>query len=225
MSALPSSVTLLRTRPVAAGHWRAFLAVARHLNFRAAAEELALTQSAVSRQIQALEDEVGLPLFLRHTRAVELTGAGAQLQRTVAPALERIDAAVRLVRQTAGRKSVAIATWASFASTWLIPRMEAFQRDHPATCLCRRHRPFGAVACQVCKRPGKFAFMGRQHGGCVNRLVVSCRGQGAGIEHLERRLPKLGQLRCSIPTAGAGKDRRNTAHRRIEAISHHDVGR
>ena len=131
MPAPPSSVTLLRTRPVAAGHWRAFLAVARHLNFRAAAEELALTQSAVSRQIQALEDEVGLPLFLRHTRAVELTGAGAQLQRTVAPALERIDAAVRLVRQTAGRKSVAIATWASFASTWLIPRMEAFQREHP----------------------------------------------------------------------------------------------
>ena len=126
----PSS-SLLRTRTVAAGHWRAFLAVARHLNFRAAAEELSLTQSAVSRQIQALEDEVGLPLFLRHTRAVELTGAGAQLQRTVAPALERIDAAVRLVRQTAGRKSVAIATWASFASTWLIPRMEAFQRDHP----------------------------------------------------------------------------------------------
>lgn len=45
----------------------------RHLNFRAAADELALTQSAVSRQIQALEEEVGVPLFLRHTRAVELT--------------------------------------------------------------------------------------------------------------------------------------------------------
>ena len=123
--------SLLRTRPVAAGHWRAFLAVARHLSFRAAAEELSLTQSAVSRQIQALEDEVGVPLFLRHTRAVELTSAGAQLQRAVAPALERIDAAVRMVRQTAGRKNVAIATWASFASTWIIPRMEAFQRDHP----------------------------------------------------------------------------------------------
>ena len=124
-------ITHLRTRPVAVGHWRAFLAVARHLNFRAAAEELALTQSAVSRQIQALEDEVGVPLFLRHTRAVELTGAGGQLQRAVAPALERMDAAVRLVRQTAGRKSVAITTWASFASMWLIPRMEEFQRDNP----------------------------------------------------------------------------------------------
>ncbi|MFT3813619.1 MAG: LysR substrate-binding domain-containing protein [Acidovorax sp.] len=123
--------SVMRTRPVAAGHLRAFLAVARHLNFRAAAHDLALTQSAVSRQIQALEDEVGVPLFLRHTRAVELTGAGAQLQRAVAPALERVDAAVRQVRQTAGRQTVAISTWASFASMWLIPRMEQFQRDHP----------------------------------------------------------------------------------------------
>ncbi len=121
----------LRTRPVSAGHWRAFEAVARHLNFRAAADELALTQSAVSRQIQSLEDEVGMALFLRHTRAVELTSAGAQLLRAVAPALERIDGAVRLVRQSAGRQSVAITTWASFASMWLIPRLEAFQREHP----------------------------------------------------------------------------------------------
>ncbi|WP_231940704.1 LysR substrate-binding domain-containing protein [Acidovorax sp. RAC01] len=131
MTPADSPPAVLRSRPVGAGHWRAFLAVARHLNFRAAAEDLALTQSAVSRQIQALEDEVGVPLFLRHTRAVELTSAGAQLQRAVAPAIERMDAAVRLVRQTAGRRSVAITTWASFASTWLIPRMEEFQRDNP----------------------------------------------------------------------------------------------
>lgn len=120
-----------RTRPIAAGHLRAFEAVARHLNFRAAAEELSLTQSAVSRQIQALEDEVGTALFLRHTRAVELTSAGNQLLRAAGSALERIDAAVRQIRQSAGRKSVAITTWASFASMWLIPRLEAFQREHP----------------------------------------------------------------------------------------------
>ena len=120
-----------RSRPIAAGQLRAFEAVARHLNFRAASEEMALTQSAVSRQIQALEDDVGVLLFLRHTRAVELTGAGAQLLRAVLPALERMDSAVRLIRQSAGRKSVAISTWASFASMWLIPRLEAFQRQHP----------------------------------------------------------------------------------------------
>lgn len=125
------SQTHLRTRPVSAGHLRAFEAVARHLNFRAAAEEMALTQSAVSRQIQALEDEVGASLFLRHTRAVELTTAGALLLNAVAQALPRVDAAVRQIRQSAGRKSVSLTTFASFASMWLIPRLEAFQRTHP----------------------------------------------------------------------------------------------
>lgn len=121
----------LRTRPISVGQLRAFEAVARHLNFRVAADELALTQSAVSRQIQTLEQEVGVNLFLRHTRAVELTTAGAQLLRAVLPSLQRMDAAVRQIRRSAGRKSVAISTWASFASMWLIPRLEAFQSEHP----------------------------------------------------------------------------------------------
>ncbi|MFO1245211.1 MAG: LysR substrate-binding domain-containing protein [Ramlibacter sp.] len=125
------SQTHLRSRPISAGHLRAFEAVARHLNFRAASEEMALTQSAVSRQIQALEEEVGVSLFLRHTRAVELTSAGAQLLMAVSQALPRIDGAVRQIRQSAGRKSVSLTTFASFASMWLIPRLEAFQRDHP----------------------------------------------------------------------------------------------
>ena len=125
------SQTHLRTRPISAGHLRAFEAVARHLNFRAASEELALTQSAVSRQIQTLEDDVGASLFLRHTRAVELTSAGALLLGAVARALPQIDGAVRQIRQSAGRKSVSITTFASFASMWLIPRMEVFQRDNP----------------------------------------------------------------------------------------------
>ena len=125
------SQTHLRTRPISAGQLRAFEAVARHLNFRAAAEEMALTQSAVSRQIQAIEEEVGASLFLRHTRAVELTSAGAQLLLAVQQALPRIDGAVRQIRQSAGRKSVSLTTFASFASMWMIPRLEAFQRDNP----------------------------------------------------------------------------------------------
>ena len=128
---MPPPHTHLRSRPIAAGQLRAFEAVARHLNFRAASEELSLTQSAVSRQIQSLEDDVGVSLFLRHTRAVELTSAGAQLLRAVLPSLERIDGTVRMIRQSSGRKSVAISTWASFASMWLIPRLEAFQQAHP----------------------------------------------------------------------------------------------
>ncbi|MCC2674656.1 MAG: transcriptional regulator, LysR family-like protein [Ramlibacter sp.] len=125
------SQTHLRTRPISAGHLRAFEAVARHLNFRAAAEEMALTQSAVSRQIQSLEEEVGVSLFLRHTRAVELTSAGAQLLMAVSQSLPRIDNTVRQIRQSAGRRAVALTTFASFASMWLIPRLEQFQRDNP----------------------------------------------------------------------------------------------
>lgn len=125
------SQTHLRTRPVQAGHLRAFEAVARHLNFRAASEEMALTQSAVSRQIQALEEEIGAPLFLRHTRAVELTAAGTLLLQAVNQALPRIDTAVRQIRQSTGRQHVNVTTFASFASMWLIPKLEAFQRENP----------------------------------------------------------------------------------------------
>jgi LysR family transcriptional regulator, glycine cleavage system transcriptional activator len=121
----------VRQRPLVLGALRAFEAVARHLNFRAAGEELHLTQSAVSRQIQGLEDEVGAPLFQRDTRQVSLTAQGAVLLRAVMPSLERIDAAVRQIRTTQARPRVSIETFASFATLWLIPRLEAFQRTHP----------------------------------------------------------------------------------------------
>ena len=120
-----------RQRPLAVGPLRAFEAVARLLSFRMAAEELHLTQSAISRQIRALEEEIGCTLFLRGTRHVELTADGATLQATTVPVLERLDQAVRQIRQTRGRRVVNVTTFASFASLWLIPRLEAFQRDHP----------------------------------------------------------------------------------------------
>ena len=128
---MPHTAKPVRQRPLPAGYLRAFAAVARHLNFRAAAEELALTQSAVSRQIQALEHEVGAALFLRHTRSVELTSAGGLLLRACGPALQQIDSAVQQIRHSHGRKIVSVTTWASFASMWLIPRLEIFQREHP----------------------------------------------------------------------------------------------
>ena len=108
------------------GHWRAFL-YRRAPWFGSRSSRGTGAPQSASHQIQALEDRWA-SLFLRHTRAVELTSAGAQLLRTVGPAIERMDAAVRLVRQTAGRKRGNITTWSSFASMWLIPRMEAFQQ-------------------------------------------------------------------------------------------------
>jgi LysR family transcriptional regulator, glycine cleavage system transcriptional activator len=121
----------IRHRPLPLGPLRAFEAVARHLSFRAAAEELHVTQPAVSRQIRGLEDELGATLFARGTRHVELTTAGSTLLRATAPLLDRLDASVRQIRSSAGREPVAVTTFASFASLWLIPRLHGFQATHP----------------------------------------------------------------------------------------------
>lgn len=121
----------IRRRPLPVGSLRAFEAVARQLSFRAAAEELHVTQPAVSRQIRGLEDELGAPLFARGTRHVELTTAGATLLRAVSPMLDRLDASVRQIRASAGREPVSVTTFASFASLWLIPRLHGFQATHP----------------------------------------------------------------------------------------------
>jgi LysR family glycine cleavage system transcriptional activator len=120
-----------RHRPLSVGGLRAFEAVARCLNFRQAAEELHLTQPAVSRQIKTLEDELGFALFSRGTRHVALTAAGAQLQAAVLPLLSRLDGTVRNLRQGAGRQTIHLTTFPSFASLWLLPRLEAFQREQP----------------------------------------------------------------------------------------------
>lgn len=118
-------------RPLSLTHLRSFAAVARQLSFRAAAEEQFVTQSAMSRQIKALEDELGAALFSRGTRHVELTADGAALLRLVEPWLARLDAGVRQIRAKRHRGRVSVATFASFASLWLLPRIEAFQRTHP----------------------------------------------------------------------------------------------
>ena len=118
-------------RPLAVGPLRAFEAVARRSSFSAAAEELHLTQPAISRQIKGLEEELGSPLFLRGTRRVELTVAGTQLLRGVIPLLQRLDTTVSQIRSARGRRHVSITTFASFASLWLLPRLALFQSAHP----------------------------------------------------------------------------------------------
>ncbi|WP_374366647.1 LysR substrate-binding domain-containing protein [Piscinibacter sp.] len=120
-----------RRRPLSLNNLRAFEAVARLASFSAAADELFLTQSAVSRQIKSLEDELGAALFSRGTRHVEPTPDAQLLLRSVEPWLARLDAGVRQIREQRTRRRVNVHTFASFASLWLLPRIEAFQRQHP----------------------------------------------------------------------------------------------
>lgn len=114
---------------------RSFEAAARHLSFTLAAQELFLTQSAVSRQIQQMEGELGLELFERQHRALALTPAGTALYRVVLDCLERLRDTTVALRAQADRASaqrqVSITTTPGFASLWLIPRLARFTLAHP----------------------------------------------------------------------------------------------
>src|SRR4029450_5757266 len=81
---------------------KGFEAAARHLSFTRAAEELSLTQSAVSREIKTLEGQLGQPLFRRINRGLQLTDAGERLHRAVGEALKLIDEAAGLLTSPPG---------------------------------------------------------------------------------------------------------------------------
>lgn len=109
-----------------------FEAAARHLSFTKAGEELALTQSAVSRQIRELEEEVGVVLFERRHRALALTQAGQQFYASTAQVLTTMRDATEQLRAASGRrKPLSVTTTNSFAALWLIPRLAGFTRSHP----------------------------------------------------------------------------------------------
>lgn len=108
-----------------------FEAAARHLSFTKAGEELFLTQSAVSRQIKDLEDELGVALFHRRHRALLLTEAGKQFYAATAQVLTTMRSATERLRSQAGKKALSVTTTHSFAALWLIPRLAGFTRMHP----------------------------------------------------------------------------------------------
>jgi len=109
----------------------AFEAAARHLSFTRAGAERFITQSAMSRQIRALEDELGVELFRRSHRALALTEAGVRLHATCGAALAQLRATVAEIRTPARREVLALTTTPGLASLWLIPRLPAFTRAHP----------------------------------------------------------------------------------------------
>lgn len=110
---------------------RTFEAAARRLSFTHAADEVALTQSAVSRQIQQLEDDLGVALFERRHRSLVLTDAGSVMYRAVLDSLERLRDATASVRVATQPRQVAVTTTPGFASLWLIPRLARFSANHP----------------------------------------------------------------------------------------------
>jgi DNA-binding transcriptional LysR family regulator len=110
---------------------RGFEAAGRRLSFTLAAQELFLTQSALSRQVKALEDALGQPLFNRHHRALSFTPTGARLHRAVSDVLASLASAVDSMPGAARTPGLTVTTTVSFASLWIIPRLSRFRVRHP----------------------------------------------------------------------------------------------
>jgi LysR family transcriptional regulator, glycine cleavage system transcriptional activator len=117
-------------RPAPLNALRAFEAAARHLSFQAAAAELFVTPAAVSHQVKRLEDHLGVALFVRGHRTVELTDAGAALATSAGETFDRLD---RALARASGRShgNLRVSTIESFAAKWLAPRLVRFHRACP----------------------------------------------------------------------------------------------
>jgi DNA-binding transcriptional LysR family regulator len=113
------------------GFIQGFEAAARNLSFTKAAEELFITQSAVSRQVKALEDHLGVTLFERRQRTLALTESGHALYRVATDVLERLQAATDQLRASGRTRQLSLTTTTGFASLWLIPRLQRFTSLNP----------------------------------------------------------------------------------------------
>ena len=110
---------------------RAFEAAARHASFTHAAEELHVTQAAVSHQVKALEERLGVALFVRRPRGLEITGEGQALLPDLRDAFDRMTNALERVGRKANSGTLNVSLVTTFALGWLAPRLHRFQAKHP----------------------------------------------------------------------------------------------
>ena len=110
---------------------RAFEAAARHLSVTKAAEELNVTPAAVSHQVKALEDQLGVTLFHRLNRALMLTDAGQLFFPGLRDGFDRLAGAVERVRSKCETGTLTVSVGPSIAAKWLVPRLDRFRAAHP----------------------------------------------------------------------------------------------
>mgnify|MGYP001042845247 CR=1 FL=1 len=110
---------------------RAFEAAARHDSFSRAAEEIHVTPGAISHQIRALEEELGLPLFTRNGKRIAITEAGQRFAAAIRNALTEIAVAAEALQEQGGRQRLVVSSPPSFASRWLAPRLWKFIDRYP----------------------------------------------------------------------------------------------
>jgi LysR family glycine cleavage system transcriptional activator len=110
---------------------RAFEAAARHASVTLAADELHVTPGAVSRQVHALEEFLGIALFERKHRQIKLTARGGEYYREVTKVLDQLRDATRRAKKASQKKQLQIRAYTTFAIRWLIPRLSTFHAAHP----------------------------------------------------------------------------------------------
>lgn len=110
---------------------RGFVAVARRMSITQAANDLCLTQSAVSRQILALEDYLGTPVFVRKHRAIALTEAGERLMVLASPWMDRLAEFTESIRNNRRARPITITASFGVTALWVLPRLAAFQDANP----------------------------------------------------------------------------------------------
>jgi LysR family glycine cleavage system transcriptional activator len=109
---------------------RVFEAASRHMNFTAAANELGMTQAAVSYQVKLLEEKLGIALFRRDGRGVQLTPAGERIQPQLERAFDALDGAFARLRAES-ESTMTVSTTQTFANTWLAWKLGGFQMENP----------------------------------------------------------------------------------------------
>ena len=110
---------------------RSFVAVGRRMSITLAAQDMCVTQSALSRQVQALEASLGYPLLVRGHRSIEFTGEGRRLFRSADAMLEQLGDVVSSLRPGDARRPVTISASIGVTALWLLPRLNAFQQAAP----------------------------------------------------------------------------------------------
>ncbi|MEM9330263.1 MAG: transcriptional regulator GcvA [Pseudomonadota bacterium] len=110
---------------------RAFEAASRHMQFQAAAEELGVTPAALSYQIKQLEDHLGIRLFNRLNRAVELTPEGRMISPGIIDAFSKLEETFSLLQGDEENNTLIISTGPAFSAKWLAPRLHSYLEENP----------------------------------------------------------------------------------------------
>lgn len=182
---------------------RAFEVSARHLSFTRAAQELNLTQTAVSQHVKNLEQRLGKPLFRRVPRGLALTDEGMALLPTLVDAFARVSATLESFKGAHKREVLSVGAVGTFAVGWLLPRLRDFQARHPFVELRlfthnnRIDLAAEGLDCAIRFGDGQWPGLQTRH-----LLAAPLAPVGApALAHRIRAVADLGARRCCAPTA------------------------